>query len=201
MQKFSHDDYEVIEKKPIRKGFLSIFNYRIKHKLFGGGWSPEFDREVMDRGHAVVVVPYDIERDQLVLLEQFRIGALEQDDSPWLLEFVAGMIDDPEEQPEAVAHRELQEEAGLTTGQLDFALTYLSTPGGCTEKISIYVARVDSSKAAKQGGLASENEDIRVHVLPREEVVQLLEHGKINNAASVIGLQWLQLHLQQIRED
>ncbi|MFC3307602.1 NUDIX domain-containing protein, partial [Ottowia pentelensis] len=176
-------------------------NYRIKHKLFGGGWSPEFDREVMDRGHAVVVVPYDIERDQLVLLEQFRIGALEQDDSPWLLEFVAGMIDDPEEQPEAVAHRELQEEAGLTTGQLDFALTYLSTPGGCTEKISIYVARVDSSKAAKQGGLASENEDIRVHVLPREEVVQLLEHGKINNAASVIGLQWLQLHLQQIRED
>lgn len=201
MQKFSHNDYKVIEKKPIRKGFLSIFNYRIKHKLFAGGWSPEFDREIMDRGHAVVVVPYDVERDQLVLLEQFRIGALEQEDSPWLLEFVAGMIDDPEEPPEAVAHRELHEEAGLTTGQLDFALTYLSTPGGCTEKISIYVARVDSSEAAKQGGLASENEDIRVHVLPREEVVQLLEDGKINNAASVIGLQWLQLHLQQIRED
>ncbi|MDN7123817.1 NUDIX domain-containing protein [Pseudidiomarina sp. 1APP75-32.1] len=201
VQKFNHDDYEVIEKKSIREGFLSLFNYRIRHKLFSGGWSKVFDREIMDRGHAVVVLPYDAERDTLVLLEQFRIGALEQEDSPWLLEFVAGMIDDPDENPEQVAHRELEEEAGLQTEQLDYALTYLSTPGGCTEKISVYVARVDSSQASKQGGVASENEDIRVHVLPRTEVVQLLEQGKINNAASVIGLQWLQLHLQHVRDN
>ncbi|RUO72363.1 ADP-ribose diphosphatase [Pseudidiomarina sediminum] len=197
MQKFNHDDYQILEKTSIRKGFLSLFRYRLKHKLFAGGWSAEFEREVMERGHAVVVLPYDVARDALVVLEQFRIGALEQDDSPWLLEFVAGMIDADDASAEAVAHRELHEEAGLTSAQMDYALTYLSTPGGCTEKISIYIAHVDSSQAARHGGLASENEDIRVHVLPRTDVVKLLEQGKINNAASVIGLQWLQLHLER----
>lgn len=197
MQKFNHDDYQILEKTSLRKGFLSLFRYRLKHKLFAGGWSAEFEREVMERGHAVVVLPYDVARDALVVLEQFRIGALEQDDSPWLLEFVAGMIDADDASAEAVAHRELHEEAGLTSAQMDYALTYLSTPGGCTEKISIYIAHVDSSQAARHGGLASENEDIRVHVLPRTDVVKLLEQGKINNAASVIGLQWLQLHLER----
>lgn len=200
MQKFDHDDYEIIEKETVREGFLSIYKYRLRHRLFGGGWSQVFEREVMDRGHAVMVLPYDSARDQLVVLEQFRIGALEQDESPWLLEFVAGMIDKPEESPEWVARRELEEEAGLSTEHLHYALTYLSTPGGCSEKISIYIAEVDSSKAARHGGLASENEDIRVHVLPRTEVIELLEQGKINNAASVIGLQWLQLHLEQLRK-
>lgn len=200
MQKFNHKDYQIIEKSAVRKGFLSIYKYRLKHRLFAGGWSPEFEREVMDRGHAVMVLPYDVERDQLVVLEQFRIGALQQEDSPWLLEFVAGMIDKPEESAETVAKRELDEEAGLQADKLHYALTYLSTPGGCTEKISIYIAQVDSSKAAMHGGLDTENEDIKVHVLPRTTVMELLAQGKINNAASVIGLQWLQLHLEQIQQ-
>ncbi len=194
LQKYSLKDVKLISKEPIRKGFLSVYEYRLQHRLFSGEWSPEFIREVMDRGHAVVVLPYDVNRDALVLLEQFRIGALEDEYSPWLLEFVAGMIDDVNEPPIQVAHRELAEEAGLTAEQMHYALTYLSTPGGCTEKISIYIANVDSSKAARHAGLASENEDIRVHVLPFADVVELLEQGKINNAASVIGLQWLQLN-------
>ncbi|WP_417689930.1 NUDIX domain-containing protein [Pseudidiomarina sp.] len=200
MQKFNHEDYQIIEKSTVREGFLSIYKYRLKHRLFAGGWSQEFEREVMDRGHAVMVIPYDIARDRLVVLEQFRIGALQQEESPWLLEFVAGMIDKPEESAASVAQRELDEEAGLTAEKMHYALTYLSTPGGCTEKISIYIAEVDSSQAASHGGLATENEDIKVHVLPRVEVMELLEQGKINNAASVIGLQWLQLHWEQIRQ-
>tara|TARA_Y100001973_G_scaffold90959_1_gene139093 strand:- start:476 stop:1081 length:606 start_codon:yes stop_codon:yes gene_type:complete len=200
VQKFNHEDYQIIEKTTVRKGFLSIFKYRLKHRLFAGGWSQEFEREVMDRGHAVMVIPYDIARDRLVVLEQFRIGALQQEESPWLLEFVAGMIDKPEESAASVAQRELDEEAGVTAEKMHYALTYLSTPGGCTEKISIYIGEVDSSQAASHGGLATENEDIKVHVLPRSEVMELLEQGKINNAASVIGLQWLQLHLEQIRQ-
>ncbi|WP_258806469.1 NUDIX domain-containing protein [Pseudidiomarina sp. CB1] len=200
MQKFNHEDYQIIEKTTVREGFLSLYKYRLKHRLFAGGWSPEFEREVMERGHAVMVIPYDVARDQLVVLEQFRIGALQQQDSPWLLEFVAGMIDMPEESALSVAKRELEEEAGLQSDDLHYALTYLSTPGGCTEKISIYIAEVDSTKAAEHGGLPTENEDIKVHVLPRSDVMNLLEQGKINNAASVIGLQWLQLHLEQIRK-
>lgn len=72
--------------------------------------------------------------------------------------------------------------------------------GGCTEQITVYVAEVDSSQASRHGGLASEHEDIRVHVLPFTDVVSLLEQGKINNAASVIGLQWMQLHKRKFEQ-
>lgn len=199
MQKYSKSDVKIIQREPIREGFLSIHKLQLQHKLFEGGWSPVFEREVMDRGHAVVVIPYDAKRDALVVLEQFRVGALDSQQSPWLLEFVAGMYDD-NEAAEEVAHRELFEEAGLTTERLHYALTYLSTPGGCTEEITIFIAEVDSSTALRHAGLASEHEDIRVHVLPYTDVVQLLEQGKINNAASVIGLQWLQLHKRRFEE-
>lgn len=194
MQKYHQEDVKIIENTPLRDGFLSVYKVTLQHRLFAGGWSPVFEREVMDRGHAVVVVPYDPSKDTLVVLEQFRIGAVGAEQSPWLLEFVAGMYDSVNESAEQVAHRELAEEAGLTTTQLHYALTYLSTPGGCTERITIFIALVDSDTAAIHGGLASEHEDIRVHVLPFADVVQLLDDGKINNAATVIGLQWLQLH-------
>lgn len=194
MQKYHQEDVKIIENTPLRDGFLSVYKVTLQHRLFAGGWSPVFEREVMDRGHAVVVVPYDPSKDTLVVLEQFRIGAVGAEQSPWLLEFVAGMYDSVNESAEQVAHRELAEEAGLTTTQLHYALTYLSTPGGCTERITIFIALVDSDTAATHGGLASEHEDIRVHVLPFTDVVQLLDDGKINNAATVIGLQWLQLH-------
>jgi len=194
VQKYHQEDVKIIENTPLRDGFLSVYKVTLQHRLFAGGWSPVFEREVMDRGHAVVVVPYDPSKDTLVVLEQFRIGAVGAEQSPWLLEFVAGMYDSVNESAEQVAHRELAEEAGLTTTQLHYALTYLSTPGGCTERITIFIALVDSDTAATHGGLASEHEDIRVHVLPFADVVQLLDDGKINNAATVIGLQWLQLH-------
>ena len=198
VQKYNHDDVEIIERRLERQGFLSIFRYTLRHKLFAGGWSQVFQRELMERGHAAVVIPYDPKRDTLVLLEQFRVGAMSDETSPWLLEFVAGMIDASDSDAEAVAHRELFEEAGLQAESMHFALSYYSSPGGCSEKISIYVAQVDSDQAAQIGGLATENEDIRVHVLPRVEVEQLLAQGKINNAASVIGLQWLQLNRHRL---
>ena len=200
MQKYNQSDVKIIKKQPLREGFLNVFKLTLQHRLFDGDWSAVFEREVMDRGHAVVVLPYDPKRDALVVLEQFRVGALDTDQSPWLLEFVAGMFDSDDESPEQVAHRELAEESGLTTESLHYALTYLSTPGGCTEQISIYIALVDTSKALRHAGLETENEDIRVHVLPFSDVVQLLEQGKINNEASVIGLQWLQLHKRQFED-
>ena len=198
MQKFGKNDVDINDKKSLYKGFLSVTNYRLKHKLFAGGWSPLIDRQLMERGHAVVVIPYDPVRDELVLLEQFRVGALATSDTPWLLEFVAGMVDPTDVSTEAVGIRELKEEAGLIAEELHFALSYLSSPGGTTERIYIYVAIVDSQSAATHGGLATEHEDIRVHVVPRQTAEELLEQGRIDNAASVIGLQWLQLNRERL---
>ncbi|MBA3988597.1 ADP-ribose diphosphatase [Aliidiomarina maris] len=195
--KFSSKDVKIINKTPLHQGFFKTTLYRLQHKLFAGGWSAEIEREVMDRGHAVVVLPYDVERDQIVMLEQFRVGAIATSDTPWLIELVAGMTEEGEA-VEEVARRELDEEAGLTAQHLEFALSYLSSPGGLTERIHIYLAKVDASSASDFGGLASEHEDIRVQALPRAEVMALLDDGKIDNAATVIALQYLALHRDAI---
>lgn len=195
--KFSAQDVKVIEKKPLHQGFFKTYLYRLQHRLFAGGWSEEIEREVMDRGHAVVVLPYDVERDEIVMLEQFRVGAMATSTTPWLIELVAGMTE-PGEDIEDVARREMDEEAGLQAQQLSFAMSYLSSPGGLTERIYIYMAKVDARSASAFGGLASEHEDIRVQALPRSEVMQLLAEGAIDNAATVIALQYLQLHRQRL---
>lgn len=195
--KFSQRDVKITQVTPLYEGFLSIYNYRLQHRLFAGGWSESIDREIMDRGDAVVVLPYDPRTDELVVLEQFRVGAMNNEAGPWLFEFVAGMFD-ADESAEEVATRELYEEAGLQAQQLVEALSYYSSPGGTNERLTIYVARVDASQAAEFGGLAEEHEDIRVTRLAFDHAVTMLEQGLFNNAASVIGLQWMQLHKQQL---
>ena len=195
--RFQRDDVKVMEKVPLYQGFLSVYRYSLQHRLFSGDWSPKIKRELMERGHAVVVIPYDPVRDELVVLEQFRIGALADKRGPWLFEFVAGMFD-ADESAEEVANRELEEEAGLTAKRLIYATSYYSSPGGTDEKLTIYIAEVDSRSAADFGGLAEEDEDIRVHVVSRKQAFAMLEREEINNAASVIGLQWLLLHRDKV---
>lgn len=200
MSEFTQQDVEIISTDEVYRGFFRVQVATLRHKLFAGGWSEVMRREIMDRGNAVVVIPYDPVRDEVVLLEQFRVGAIATSATPWLRELVAGMVEPGEEQVD-VAARELQEEAGLTAKSLHYALSYLSSPGGMTERIFIYLAQVDSSEANRYGGLASEHEDIRVERLPRTQVMQMLEDGIIDNAASVIGMQWLGLHLNRFRRE
>ncbi|WP_146631666.1 NUDIX domain-containing protein, partial [Salmonella enterica] len=102
---------------------------------------------------------------------------------------------------EAVARREAMEEAGLTVGRTRPVISYLASPGGTSERSSILVGEVDATTAAGIHGLADENEDIRVHVVSREQAYQWVEEGKIDNAAAVIALQWLQLHHQELKNE
>lgn len=194
---FSQTDIEVLEKKSLYQGFFALEQFTFKHKLFAGGWSQPVTREVFERGHAVVVLPYDVKRDQIVLIEQVRFPALATSKSPWLMELVAGMIA-PEESPLDVAHRELLEETGLVASNMHYVNSYLASPGGSTERFYFYWAEVDSTHARGLHGLAEEHEDIRLHVLDREQAYNRVVAGEIDNASTVIGLQWLQLNYQQL---
>ena len=127
-------------------GHFKIIRYRLRHRLFAGGMSPELAREVFERGHAVAVLPFDPERGQVVLVEQFRIGAVGVIDDPWLIEPVAGIIEPGEGAPE-VARRETAEEAGLELLDLVPACTYFASPGGSTETCQIFIGRVDAAGA------------------------------------------------------
>jgi len=125
----TNDDFQLIEKTTSFQGYFRIERYRFRHKLFAGGWSGEISREVFERGHAVAVLPYDPERDAVLLIEQFRIGALAGGMPAWQIEVIAGIIDEGET-PEAVARREAQEEARCEILDLLPIYHYLASPGG-----------------------------------------------------------------------
>ncbi|MEG7463039.1 ADP-ribose diphosphatase [Enterobacter hormaechei] len=197
---FAKNDVEIIARETLYSGFFSMELYRFRHRLFNGEMSGEIKREIFERGHAAVLLPYDPVRDEVVLVEQVRIAAYDTSETPWLLEMVAGMIEEGES-VEDVARREALEEAGLVVGRTKPVLRYLASPGGTTERSSIMVGEVDATTAEGIHGLADENEDIRVHVVSRELAYQWVEEGKIDNAASVIALQWLQLHYQTLRHE
>jgi len=83
---------EILDKTICYNGFFRIERYRLRHRLYSGAWSRELTRELFERGHAAAVLPYDPILDAVVLVEQFRIGALEAPGDPWLLEIVAGVM-------------------------------------------------------------------------------------------------------------
>ncbi|CEO40370.1 ADP-ribose diphosphatase [Photobacterium kishitanii] len=199
-QAFNRQDVEVLATTTVYDGFFKMVKYRLRHRLFAGGWSGEFERELFERGHAAAVLPYDPIRDQVVLIEQFRIGAMAADCQPWQLEIVAGMLDHDNESPEQVVRREATEESGLVLGKTEKISRYLSSSGGCSEVLDIFISEVDSRLAQGIHGVASESEDIRVHVVSRNQAYQWLESGKIENAATIIALQWLQLHYQRLQQ-
>ncbi|SFN44791.1 ADP-ribose diphosphatase [Xenorhabdus japonica] len=196
---FSKQDVEVISQKTLYRGFFKMTEYQFRHRLFQGGWSETIKREVFERGHAGVLLPYDPVRDEVVLIEQIRIPAIETSHTPWLLEVIAGMIEEGED-AEQVVRREAVEEAGIEVKRCQFALSYLSSPGGTTERMNIFVGEIDASTASGVHGLKGEHEDIRVLVVSREQAYQWVEEGVIDNAASVIAIQWLALHHEKIKK-
>ncbi|WP_074011777.1 ADP-ribose diphosphatase [Candidatus Sodalis sp. SoCistrobi] len=197
---FGRDDVEMLSRETLYNGFFKMELYHFRHRLFNGGMSQTVIREIFERGHAVVLLPYDARRDQVILLEQIRIAAYDSSPTPWLLELVAGMIE-PGETLEQVARREAVEETGLTVGRCKRMLSYLVSPGGTSERLTVMVGEVDALKAQGIHGLVEENEDIRLHAVSREQAYRWVEEGVIDNAASVIALQWLALHHESLRKE
>jgi len=191
------NDVEIVSKNTVFQGYFRMDEYRLHFKLFEGGWSDEVIREVFKRGQVAAVLPYDPLLKKVVLLEQFRIGAIKDERSPWLLEIVAGVLQE-EETPIELAHRESREEAGLEVQELIPIYNYWVSPGGCSERVALFCAKVDASKAGGVHGLADENEDIKVHVFDVEEAFEMVRNGMINNALGIISLQWLELNQDKI---
>lgn len=191
--------FQLLDRQTVFQGYFRIDQLVFKHETFAGGWTGSFKRELFERGHAAAVLPYDPDRDEVVLIEQFRVGAYENCDNPWLLEVVAGVIE-AGETAQQVAHRESLEEAGCQLRQLESITNYFVSPGGTSERTHLFCAAVDSSNVSGLHGLADEFEDIKVHVVSRERALQMIADGSICSAAPIIALQWLQLNLERIRE-
>lgn len=197
--------FDIIEKKRTWDGYCKIDVYRLRHDKFDGTKSPVLEREILERGHAVAVLPYDPVRDEVVLIEQFRPGTLsvsaQNPDMPvWLTEIVAGIIEDGEN-AEDVARRETIEETGCTIiGSPELISHYYVTPGCSSETVTLYYGQVDTTNVGGLHGLAEEGEDIRVFTVTAKECFAMLQKGQLCNAMTTIAVQWLMLNRDRLRQ-
>jgi len=191
---YDQSDMEIVSRDSAYSGFIPVDVLHLRHRLFAGGWSETMRRELAIRPAAVGVLLYDPQHENLVLVKQFRTGVIGAEQSPWMLEIVAGLAD-PDEEPIDVVRREAREEANCEITEAVPICEYFNSPGWCDERINLFCATVDS--AALQGihGLDDEHEDILIVTVPLQDAVAMIRNGEINNAMSIIAIQWLQLNL------
>ena len=197
--RFGAQDVRVLSRNVAFDGHFSVARLTLQHRCFEGGWSESLTREVFERGDAVGVLPYDPVTDSLVLVEQFRPGALRGSDSPWMLELIAGVVEAGEADSEVV-HREAMEEAGCTLAELVPIATFFPSAGACSEQVRLFCGRAVDAGVGGVHGLETEGEDILVHRISREEALSLLQADRIPNGHTLIALQWLLIHGLALRE-
>lgn len=197
---FDETAVEIIERTTLHQDWMRVDRFRLRHRRFAGGWTGALDREILVRGEIAVVLPYDPKRDEIVLVEQFRLPTFVGGGDAWQIEPVAGMVDPGEDSPTA-ACRELAEEAGLSCTALAKACRYFPSPGGNTQVMDFYIARVDAAEAGGLFGMELEDEDIQVHVLPVERALELLDAGRFQGGPTLIALLWLARHRERLRAE
>lgn len=189
------DAVEVAARRRPYTGFFAVDEFTLRHPKFGGGLSRPLDRAAWRTADAVVVLPYDPAMDAVLLIEQFRMGPFTRGDPhPWILEPVAGRID-PGETGEEAAHREAMEEAHLAFHKLIPIARYYPSPGTMDEYIENFVGLADlSGRDGTIGGAEDEGEDIRSHIVPFQQLMQLVDSGEIDAGPLLTSIFWLTLN-------
>lgn len=194
------DTVETVAMDTPHAGYFLTREYHLRHPAFGGGMGAEVRREVFVATDAALVLPYDPARDRLLLVEQFRMGPFGRGDPrPWVLEPVAGRVD-AGETPEEAARRECAEEADLVLGGLEHMTSHYCSPGCSTELFHCYLGLAELPRMETgRGGLETEHEDIRTHVLSFDRAMALVASGEANIGPLVLMLLWLQRERARLR--
>jgi len=178
------------------EGFLKIEKDIYQFERFGGGMSREVARYRYRRGDAVAVLIYDESQNRVLLIRQFRNAVHAVTGDGWLVECVAGMMEEGET-PEAVAFREVKEETGLELETIEWLTSYFFSPGGCSDRIHLFLGRVkNSTQSLGIHGLWEEGEEVLAQWIPLEEAMAALDRGEIVDAKALMGLLLLERRLR-----
>lgn len=183
----------IIRRQQVFHRFVfRIDELTLQHERYDGTMSGEISRLVLDRGDSVAILLHDSAKDNILLCEQFRAPTMEKD-SGWLVEVPAGILESNED-AEACARRETIEETGYSPRALKKIGCFYLSPGGSSERIHLFYAEVAlSDQIGAGGGLAGEGEDIRLIQLPAQEAFAKAAAGEIQDAKTLIAIQWLGL--------
>lgn len=181
--------YKIINKKNLYSGFFSLNKYEFIHEKHNGEWTSNVEREVFSGAHVSTLLPYDPIKKEIILIQQFRAGVLSRYDANYLLEIVAGIIDEGEN-PEQTAIRECFEETGCEVKKIHPIQSYFPAPGSSESYYHLYLAEIQAFDEERIKGLEKENEDILVKSFKIDEVRQMLKEKKIMNGLTLVALQW-----------
>ncbi|MFG6403671.1 NUDIX domain-containing protein [Microbacterium sp. P04] len=154
-----------------------------------GEWATQH-RETYDRGNGATVLLYDAELRTVLLTRQFRFPVYVNDHPDGMLvETAAGLLDDDD--PETAIRREAEEETGVTIGRVEHVFDVYMSPGSVTERLHFFAAPYDAAtRTGDRGGLAEEGEDIEIVELGIDEARQWIRDGRIQDAKTIMLLQW-----------
>lgn len=188
----------VFSHQRILDGFFKVDRAKVSYERYDGTMSPVVTRLVFERGDSVAVLPYDPQRGEVVLVQQFRYPAYVRDGDGWLWEIIAGAQEEGRS-PEEVARAEALEEAGYKLDALRHVATVYPSPGGTSERMHIFIATIaPQGRVGRGGGLAESGEDILVRTFPLKEALRMIEDGRIVDAKTIIALQYLALHREEL---
>ncbi|WP_130803537.1 NUDIX domain-containing protein [Acinetobacter ihumii] len=195
---FSHEDVKINSRESLFQGFVQVEKVGLQHRLFGQtGYIPEIQRELIQRKTAAGVLIYNDQQQRFALIEQFRVGALDDPDSPWQLEIIAGVLDG-QESPENCIRRESLEESGCEIETLQHLFSFYPSAGACSEVFHLYAAQAQLPEHGGVHGVAGEGENIQLHIFNYAQLDALFAHGRLRNAPVIMALQWLH---QKIKND
>lgn len=194
---YSASDVTIESREFLFRGFIQVEKVSFRHRLFNQpDYSAVIQRELIHRPEAAGVLLYNDQQQRFALIEQFRVGALNDSESAWQLEVIAGVLDG-DEAPEDCIRRESLEESGCEVQQLQHLFSFYPSAGACSEFFHLYAAEVELPKMGGIYGMPDEGENIQLHLFDYSELDTLLKNGRLRNAPVIMALQWLVQHLQQ----
>ena len=177
----------IIEEHIVFDEFLKIKKGKLQHTMPDGEMSPKLERLYLDRNDAVAAVVYLEDEDAYLFTNQFRYPTYEKGGG-WIIELVAGIVEEGEEAEDSMK-REIMEELGYKTSNVEYLTTFFLSPGGTSERIHLYLCHSSSAEKKNEGGGAEdENEGIEVIKYRREEVVEKLKNNSFQDAKTIIGM-------------
>ncbi|UUS57406.1 MULTISPECIES: NUDIX domain-containing protein [unclassified Acinetobacter] len=196
---YNKKDYSIEGREHLYKGFIQVEKVLLRHRLFHqDSMIPTIQRELIHRPEAAGVLIYSHQQQKFALIEQFRIGAIDDETSPWQLEIIAGVLDG-DESAESCIRRESLEESGCELDALQHLFSFYPSAGACAELFHLYSAEAELPEHGGVFGMPDEGENIQLHILNYADIPELLTNGRLKNAPVIMALQWLQQQIHTTR--
>ena len=196
---YNSDQVKIQSREYLFRGFIQVEKVSLQHRLFNQTeYTPVIQRELIHRPEAAGVLIYDDAQQKFALIEQFRVGAMDDSDSAWQLEIIAGVLDG-DESPESCIRRESLEESGCEIDKLQHLFSFYPSAGACSELFHLYSAHANLPEQGGIFGMHDEGENIQLHLIDSSEINNLFSNGRLRNAPVIMALQWLQQHIKTTR--